>query len=99
VALSRRRRGGSRSIERRRRLAACWPVPPHQATQFTVSELAALRIVADQIKRHGTCAGPRVICLVAFALFVANVVHWGAILNWDCRRGGRRGIPWRRVDG
>jgi hypothetical protein len=69
------------------------PVPPHQATQFTVSELAALRTVADQIKRHGTCAGPRVICLVAFALFVASVVHWGAILNWDCRRGGRRGIP------
>jgi hypothetical protein len=23
-----------------------------------------------------------VICLVAFALFVASVVHWGAILNW-----------------
>jgi hypothetical protein len=38
-------------------------VPPHQAAQFTVSELAALRIVADQMKRHGTCA----LCLDAIA--------------------------------
>lgn len=44
-----------RSIERRRRLASCWPVPPHLAGHFTQCQLAALRIVADEIKRHGYC--------------------------------------------
>jgi hypothetical protein len=45
-------------------------------------------------------SGPRVICLVAFALFVARVVHWGAILSRPrrvlghfrrCVAGGQRG--------
>jgi hypothetical protein len=43
------------SIERRRRLAACWPLPPRLAGHFTLSEQAALRVVADDLKRHGIC--------------------------------------------
>ena len=44
------------SIERRRRLAACWPLPPALASQFTTSEQAALRVIADEMKRYGSCA-------------------------------------------
>jgi len=43
------------SIERRRRLAASGPLPPAMAARFTVSELAVLRIVGDEILQHGLC--------------------------------------------
>lgn len=44
------------SIERRRRLAASGPMPPALACQFTIGELAVLRIVADECRQHGTCS-------------------------------------------
>jgi hypothetical protein len=44
-----------RSIERRRRLAASGPMPPTLACQYTVGELAVLRIVGDEIHAKGTC--------------------------------------------
>jgi len=44
-----------RSIERRRRLASSGPMPPQLACQFTVGELAVLRIVADEARQHGGC--------------------------------------------
>jgi hypothetical protein len=44
-----------RSIERRRRLAASGPMPPALAYRFTTGELAALRIVADEVRANGTC--------------------------------------------
>jgi hypothetical protein len=44
------------SIERRRRLAACWPLPPALASKFTTSEQAALRVIADEMRRYGSCA-------------------------------------------
>jgi predicted DNA-binding protein (UPF0251 family) len=43
------------SIERRRRLAASGPMPPHLACKFTVGELAALRIIGDECGIHGCC--------------------------------------------
>jgi hypothetical protein len=43
------------SIERRRRLAASGPMPPTLACQYTVGELAVLRIVGDEIHSKGTC--------------------------------------------
>jgi hypothetical protein len=46
----------NRSIERRRRLAMSGPMPPTLACKFTVSELACLRIVSDEIRRHGVCS-------------------------------------------
>lgn len=44
-----------RSIERRRRLAASGPMPPVLACQYTVGELAVLRIVGDEFHSKGTC--------------------------------------------
>lgn len=43
------------SIERRRRLAASGPMPPTLACKFTVGELAALRIIGDEVREHGCC--------------------------------------------
>lgn len=43
------------SIERRRRLAASGPMPPALACRFTTGELAALRIVADEVRERGAC--------------------------------------------
>ena len=46
------------AIERRRKLAASSPMPPALASRFTTSELACLRIVADEhvIKGRCTCS-------------------------------------------
>src|SRR5215203_287900 len=43
------------AIARRRHLAASGPMPPALAARFTVSELAVLKIVSDEIRQHGTC--------------------------------------------
>src|SRR5215213_8343250 len=44
------------AIARRRHLAASGPMPPSLACRFTVSELAVLRIVGDEVRQHGHCA-------------------------------------------
>lgn len=43
------------SMARRRRLAASGPMPPALAAGFTTGELAALRIVADEVRAKGVC--------------------------------------------
>src|SRR4051794_39200801 len=43
------------AIARRRHLAASGPMPPALACKFTVSELAVLRIVGDEVRQHGYC--------------------------------------------
>src|SRR3954454_518253 len=43
------------AIARRRHLAASGPMPPALACRFTVSELAVLRIVGDEVRLHGCC--------------------------------------------
>src|SRR3954468_7111040 len=43
------------AIARRRPLAASGPMPPALACKFTVSELAVLRIVGDEVHQHGQC--------------------------------------------
>src|SRR5215204_1953039 len=43
------------AIARRRQLAASGPMPPALACKFTVGELAVLRIVGDEVLRHGRC--------------------------------------------
>jgi ribosomal protein L40E len=45
----------SRSIRRRRQLAASGPLPPAMAASFTVGELSVLRIVADEVRDKGVC--------------------------------------------
>ena len=44
------------SIERRRHLAASGPMPPALAAKFTQAEMAAFRIVSDEMRHHGICA-------------------------------------------
>lgn len=43
------------SRKRARQLATSGPLPPELAASFTISHLAALRIVADEVARTGTC--------------------------------------------
>jgi hypothetical protein len=43
------------AIARRRQLAASGPMPPALAAHFTTGELAALRIVADEVREKGMC--------------------------------------------
>src|SRR4051794_11392714 len=43
------------AIARRRHLAASGPMPPSLACKFTVSELAVLRILGDEVRLHGCC--------------------------------------------
>src|SRR3954463_5599779 len=43
------------AIARRRHLAASGPMPPALACKFTVSELAVLRIIGDEVRQHGLC--------------------------------------------
>ena len=43
------------SKARRRRLAFSGPLPPALAAGFTVGQLAALRIVADEVRTRGSC--------------------------------------------
>ncbi len=43
------------ALARRRHLAASGPLPTSLACKFTVGELAALRIVADEVREKGHC--------------------------------------------
>jgi len=52
---ARPRRDRADSITRRRHLAASGVLPPRIAALFTVSELAALRIVSDEVRAKKTC--------------------------------------------
>jgi hypothetical protein len=56
--LSRRERSPERqaSIERRRRMVGTIAMPPVLAAKFTWGEVAVLRVIGDQVKRHGACS-------------------------------------------
>ena len=51
------------AIERRRRLACSGPMPPALASRFTTGQLAVLRVVGDEMARHGACG----LCIDAIA--------------------------------
>jgi hypothetical protein len=44
-----------KSIERRRTLAATWPMPPKMCGKLTTSQAAWAKIVADEVARTGDC--------------------------------------------
>lgn len=44
-----------KSIRRRRTLAATWPIPPSMAGLLTTCQVAYVRIVSDEVQRHGKC--------------------------------------------
>lgn len=45
----------ARSLERRRTLASCGPLPPTLAAKFTTGELSVLWIVSEEVAAKGTC--------------------------------------------
>lgn len=49
------RRSHTEAWTRRRRLASSGPLPPSLAAAFTTGELAALRIVLDEVRDRGRC--------------------------------------------
>jgi len=51
------------SLERRRRCAASGALPPQLAAAFTVAEIAALSIIALEVRKHGACT----LCVDAIA--------------------------------
>src|SRR4051812_22220030 len=88
------------AIARRRHLAASGPMPPALACKFTVSELAVLRIIGDEVRQHGQCAR----CVDELAAragvcrrMVQNALREAArlgLLTIEERRGeGRRNLP------
>lgn len=46
----------ARSLERRRTLASCGPLPPTLASKFTTGELSVLWIVSEEVAAKGTCS-------------------------------------------
>src|SRR4051794_21546514 len=75
-------------------------MPPALACKFTVSELAVLRIIGDEVRQHGHCAR----CVDELAAragvcrsMVKNAVREAALLGLltveERRREGRRNLP------
>jgi hypothetical protein len=87
------------SIERRRRLAASGPMPPALAARFTQGELAALRIIGDEVRLHG-CCGLHIDAIAARAGTCRTVVknalrearRLGMATITERRRAGQRSL-------
>jgi hypothetical protein len=94
---ARRQRSPDRqaSIARRRHLAASGPMPPALAARFTQAEMAAFRIVSDEVRHHGVC-GLHIDTIAARAgtcrTTVKNALREARRLNLVTVQGrGRRG--------
>jgi DNA invertase Pin-like site-specific DNA recombinase len=70
------------SRDRRRRLAYSGPLPQALACQFTVGQLAVLRVVADEVRLRGLCVLP----LGAIAARADDDGDLGICAGW-CHRG------------
>ena len=88
------------AIARRRHLAASGPMPPALACKFTVSELAVLRIVGDEIRQHGHCdrcvdelAARAGICRRMVQNALREAARLGLLTIEERRREGRRNLP------
>src|SRR5215207_1088573 len=88
------------AIARRRQLAASGPMPPALAAHFTTAELAALRIVGDEVRARGSC--DRTIAEIAARAgcgrtTVQNALREAAALGLvtvaERRREGRKNDP------
>lgn len=89
-----------KSIERRRRLAASGPMPPAMAAAFTTAELAALRIVADEVRSHGVCsrsyeevAARAGVCRASARNAIRRAARLGFLSIQERRRPGRKNLP------
>src|SRR3954468_13660354 len=88
------------AIARRRHLAASGPMPPALACKFTVSELAVLRIVSDEVRQHGQCArcvdelaARAGVCRSMVKNAVREAARLGLLTIEERRRKGRRNLP------
>jgi hypothetical protein len=88
------------AIARRRHLAASGPMPPALACKFTVSELAVLRIVGDEVRQHGHCdrcvdeiAARAGVCRRMVQNAIREAARLGLLTIEERRREGRRNLP------
>src|SRR3712207_2208829 len=88
------------AIARRRHLAASGPMPPALACKFTVSELAVLRIVGDEVRQHGHCdrcvdeiAARAGVCRSMVKNAIRTAAQLGLLTVEERRREGRRNLP------
>src|SRR3954468_1446102 len=88
------------AIARRRHLAASGPMPPALACKFTVSELAVLRIIGDEVRQHGQCdrcvdelAARAGVCRRMVQTAVREAARLGLLTIEERRREGRRNLP------
>src|SRR5215207_3326635 len=88
------------AIARRRHLAASGPMPPALACKFTVSELAVLRIIGDEVRKHGHCArcvdeiaARAGVCRRMVQNAIREAARLGLLTVEERRREGRRNLP------
>src|SRR3954470_9675044 len=88
------------AIARRRHLAASGPMPPALACKFTVSELAVLRIIGDEVRQHGQCdrcvdeiAARAGVCRRMVQNAVREAARLGLLTVQERRREGRCNLP------
>src|SRR4051794_35791467 len=88
------------AIARRRHLAASGPMPPAVACKFTVSELAVLRIIGDEVRQHGCCdrcvdeiAARAGVCRRMVQKALREAARLGLLTIEERRREGRRNLP------
>src|SRR3954470_15588897 len=88
------------AIARRRHLAASGPMPPGLACKFTVSELAVLRIIGDEVRLHGHCArcvdeiaARAGVCRRMVQNALREAARLGLLTIEERRREGRRNLP------
>jgi hypothetical protein len=88
------------AIARRRHLAASGPMPPALAAKFTVSELAVLRIVGDEVSGQGACA--RTVdeiaaragtCRTVVKDAIRTAAALGLLTVQERRRQGQKNLP------
>src|SRR3954470_23092034 len=75
-------------------------MPPALACKFTVSELAVLRIVGDEVRQHGRCdrcvdeiAARAGVCRRMVQNALREAARLGLITVEERRREGRRNLP------
>jgi hypothetical protein len=88
------------AIARRRHLAASGPMPPALACKFTVSELAVLRIIGDEVRQHGHCdrcvdeiAARAGVCRRMVQNAIREAAWLGLVTIDERRREGCRNLP------
>src|SRR3954470_23729804 len=88
------------AIARRRHLAASGPMPPRLASKFTVSELAVLRIVGDEVSGQGACgltlaeiAARAGVCRRMAQSALREAAALGLITVQERRREGQVNLP------